>query len=273
MDVGDDPKKWQQLREKREKEKAAKKEQEENEIREARTKKRRKENEALEFKPGLRVMVTDLASNTDKNGSLGTLVEFITAKDRWAVQFDSGSRNNFKIDNLVLQEEKEGPRDCADDNEEAPTAKIYVTNLSEDTTQAHLIKLFGGIGTIARTPVRDSKGKSKGFADTWPYAVKLYKPGANRGDALVEFEDRNAAKAATKTFNGHKLNGSVIGVTYAGGGGKKAEEKPRDRDRSRSRERIEKLERERQRELANVMKHIEATRPIDDAAVSRYFGK
>mmetsp|Transcript_7879 Transcript_7879/g.8615 ORF Transcript_7879/g.8615 Transcript_7879/m.8615 type:complete len:126 (+) Transcript_7879:119-496(+) len=102
MDVGDDPKKWQQLREKREKEKAAKKEQEENEIREARTKKRRKENEALEFKPGLRVMVTDLASNTDKNGSLGTLVEFITAKDRWAVQFDSGSRNNFKIDNLVL---------------------------------------------------------------------------------------------------------------------------------------------------------------------------
>merc|ERR1711924_290757 len=97
-----------------------------------------------------------------------------------------------------------------------------------------LEKLFGGIGTIARSPIKrehlswkflkdenDAKGRkgtSKGFQDEWPLAIKLYKPGKEGGDAQVEYTDRLAAKAAVNTFNGFKLKDNSIGVKYAGQG-------------------------------------------------------
>lgn len=182
--------------------------------------KEKEEKEDLEFKSGRRVVVHGLAKNPEKNGAIGVLGDFNKEKARWAVDFSSGSSNNFKEDNLeVLPDVKED-----DDDEEAPTAKIYITNLSADTTDKDLIALFGGLGVIAKETQRSSKGGAKGFADQWPYAVKLYKPGRDKGDGCLEYQDKLAAKAAIRTYNGYRLKGSRIGVAYAGTG-KKYEER------------------------------------------------
>lgn len=262
-DVGDDPEQWKALRDKAAKERLAKKEEEESVGRDARCKTRREENEKFTFKPGLQVMVQDLASNKDKNGSIGELVEYIAAKGRWTVLFGNKTTNNFKIDNLVIQDVQ--PQIMEEDVGEIPTAKIYITNLSKDTNESHLIHLFGGIGALAKEPLKNAKGKSKGYADEWPFAVKLYKPGVEGGDACVEFIDKCSARAAIKTYNGHSLRGSTIQVAYAGGGGKKDE----PRERSRSRERIQKMEKERLAALAAVSSRIKENEPISE---SKYFG-
>jgi len=269
-DAGDDPEKWKELREKREKEKKAAQEKEENELREKRLKERRQENEKKDFKEGMQVMVLDLSGNNERNGSIGKLVEYIKSKDRWAVRFGNGAQNNFKIDNLEIQKAVEGAAGAeeeAEDDGEIPTAKVYITNLSAATKEQDLIGLFAGIGTIAKEPKRNAKGKTKGFADEWPFAVKLYKPGTDGGDALVTYMERGSARAAIKAFNGHTLKGSTIGVKYAGGGGSADDTKPRMR--SRSRERIAQLEKDRLRELAAVSARIKDSVPISE---SKYFG-
>lgn len=201
-------------------------------------------SDSKEFKVGMKVVVVGLQNNPEKNGSLGTLDSYVVEKQRWAVEFHNGSRNNFKVDNLQLVDEAPAAfASTEDDNADIPTSKIYITNLSADTTHEHLIALFSKIGLLAREPVLNAKGKSKGFEDEWPFAVKLYKPGREGGDACVQFVDKAAAKAAMKTYNGHVLRGSAISVEYAGGGGgakEKAEKKARDR--SRSKERLAELE-------------------------------
>merc|ERR1712070_1037910 len=78
------------------------------------------------------------------------------------------------------------------------------------------LAFFSQIGTLAREPVRDAKGHGKGFPDEWPFAVKLYKPGKEGGDACVQYVDKCAAKAAIKAYNGHFLKGTSIKVEYAG---------------------------------------------------------
>jgi len=178
------------------------------------------EKEDLEFRSGRRVVVHGLKNNPEKNGAIGILGDFNKEKSRWMVEFSSGSSNNFKEENLeVLPDVVED-----DDDEEIPTSKIYITNLAADTTDKDLIALFGGLGVIAKEPQRSSKGGAKGFADQWPYAVKLYKPGRDKGDGCLEYQDKLAAKAAIKTYHGYRLKGSRIGVAYAGTG-KKYEER------------------------------------------------
>jgi len=215
--------------EKRKKEREQQRLQEENQLQS----KSMKVSDSKEFKVGMKIVVVGLQNNPEKNGSLGTLVSYVTEKQRWAVEFHNGSRNNFKVENLQLVDEMPATSaNIGDDNCDIPTSKVYISNLSAETTHDHLIALFSKVGLLAREPVLNAKGKSKGFEDEWPFAVKMYKPGREGGDACVQFVDKEAAKAAIKAYNGHVLRGSIIGVEYAGGGGgakERAEQKAKDR--------------------------------------------
>jgi len=225
--------------EKRKKERLQQRLQEDNQLQS----KSMKVSDSKDFKVGMKVVVVGLQNNPDKNGSLGTLFTYVTEKQRWTVEFHNGSRNNFKVENLQLVDEMPAASaSTGDDNGDIPTPKIYISNLSADTTHDHLIALFSKIGLLAREPVLNAKGKSKGFEDEWPFAVKLYKPGHEGGDACVQFVDKAAAKAAINVYNGHVLRGSIIGVEYAGGGGGAKERAvQKARDRSRSKERLAEL--------------------------------
>jgi len=196
-----------------------------------------------ELKAGSQVRIQGLQKNPEKNGSIGTLVEFNEAKGRWLVEFASGATNNFKAENLEVVMAAAAEPD--DDNEEIPTPKVYISNLSADTTVADLIQLFSGLGQLAKEPVRNSKGSKEGFADQWPPACKLYRPGRPNGDGCLEYVDKFAARAAIKTYNGYKLKGNKISVAYAGQGRKYESreltpswvERNAGRDRSGSRDR------------------------------------
>merc|ERR1712176_1352763 len=98
------------------------------------------------------------------------------------------------------------------------TSKVYVTNLSKETKVDDLVSLFSKQGMLARTPQKDHKGRPQGFPDEWPFAVKIYKPGSDGGDALVEYVDKESARSAIKSLNGHLLLGATINVQIAGGG-------------------------------------------------------
>jgi len=173
----------------------------------------------VELKPGMAVMVQGLQKNPEKNGAIGTLLEYNEEKSRWVVEFPSSATNNFKAENLEPM--AEGDKETAeDDDEDPPTPKVYITGLDSSVVEQDLVQLFSGLGALAKEPVRNSKGSAKGFRDEWPFAVKIYKPGKKDGDACVEYMDKMAAKAAIKTFNGYKLKGSKITVQYAGQGKK-----------------------------------------------------
>merc|ERR1712176_1606931 len=102
----------------------------------------------MELRKGRQVIVHGLQKNPEKNGAIGTLVEFNKEKGRWVVDFAMGT-NNFKPENLrVVQESKD-----EDDDTEPPTCKIYISRLSADVTEDDLIELFGSIGQIAKVPV------------------------------------------------------------------------------------------------------------------------
>lgn len=239
------------LKERAEKMKKAKQVGEQAEAREARLKKI-KISGSREFKVGLQVMVTGLQKNPDKNGSMGTLVKYVEEKGRWAVEFHSGSTNNFLADNLEIVEKpgEEAASSAAgagkgqgEDDAEIPTSKIYISGLSAETSREHLVELFSSIGMIDKEPVLNAKGKTKGYSDEWGLSVKLYKPGQENGDAAIKFVDKVAAKSAIKTFNGHSLKGSIITVQFAGGEWAVAAAEAKKRSRSRSRERLAELER------------------------------
>eukprot|EP00747_Dinoflagellata_sp_TGD_P003611 gnl/TRDRNA2_/TRDRNA2_109322_c0_seq1.p1 gnl/TRDRNA2_/TRDRNA2_109322_c0~~gnl/TRDRNA2_/TRDRNA2_109322_c0_seq1.p1 ORF type:complete len:276 (+),score=61.94 gnl/TRDRNA2_/TRDRNA2_109322_c0_seq1:69-896(+) len=243
IDAAKDPEGYARLlKEREEKYKRDKKEEKQRQLC-AEVLRQHKAAASQEPKPGRRAVVHGLQKNPEKNGSIGILQEYISDKDRWCVLFDSGSTNNFKMDNLLIIEDEVPETAAAADESEIPTPKIYVKGLTADTTKDHLIKLFGGIGTLAREPLRNAKGSTKGYEDEWPFAVKLYKPGQDGGDAMVEFVDKCSAKAAIKTFDGYTLKGARISVEYAGGGEEWKEKVGKPRERSRSRERLAEIAR------------------------------
>jgi len=76
--------------------------------------------------------------------------------------------------------------------------KIYVGNLSYQTTEADLTSLFEQVGTVESVQVitdRDS-GRSKGFA-------------------FVQMSDHEAAEKAIAQFNGKEVNGRELTVNEA----------------------------------------------------------
>lgn len=157
-----------------------------------------------------------MQKNPEKNGAIGTLLEYNEDKQRWAVEFPSSATNNFKVDNIEPYAVNAALDNMKD--EDIPTPKIFITNLAADTTVDELIKTFGSVGLIAKEPQRDSRGQKQGFPDEWPPNVKLSKPGRRGTDAKLEYEDKCAARAAIIAFDGSKLKGNKITVCFAGQG-------------------------------------------------------
>ena len=76
--------------------------------------------------------------------------------------------------------------------------KLYVGNLSYETTDAELSQLFGAHGTVQSAQVimdRDT-GRSKGFG-------------------FVEMDSGEQAQAAITALNGHEVNGRALTVNEA----------------------------------------------------------
>ncbi|GAB1454889.1 MAG: RNA-binding protein [Spirochaetia bacterium] len=85
--------------------------------------------------------------------------------------------------------------------------KIYVGNLSYETSDARLVELFSAHGQVlsARTIVDRDSGRSKGFA-------------------FVEMGTEGEARAAIAALNGMELDGRQLKVN-------ESIEKPRNNDR------------------------------------------
>jgi len=79
-----------------------------------------------------------------------------------------------------------------------PTKNIYVGNLSYQTTEEELRKIFAPYGSVERVsiPLDSVTGKSRGFA-------------------FVEMQDENAATAAIRALNGSELRGRTLLVNKA----------------------------------------------------------
>jgi cold-inducible RNA-binding protein len=82
--------------------------------------------------------------------------------------------------------------------DEAMTKKLYVGNLSYDTTEASLSELFGAIGEVQSVALITDRmsGRSKGFA-------------------FVEMADDSAAQEAINQLNERELDGRTIKVAPA----------------------------------------------------------
>jgi len=91
--------------------------------------------------------------------------------------------------------------------------KLYVGNLSYETTETELQKLFGEVGPVVSTAIitDNASGRSKGFG-------------------FVEMETEQAAQAAIERLNNHEVNQRNIVVNEArppkersfGGGGRRS---------------------------------------------------
>ncbi|CCI42269.1 unnamed protein product [Albugo candida] len=91
-------------------------------------------------------------------------------------------------------------------------ARIYISNLPDDVTVDELQETFGAIGIVAR------EKQKRGFKDQWPFKIKLYtdETGKFKGDAVLTYEDANAARTAPSFFNGSEIRGKSIKVELAG---------------------------------------------------------
>ena len=76
--------------------------------------------------------------------------------------------------------------------------KLYVGNLSFDTTQQDLEKLFAEIGTVTSTNIIEDR-----------------ETGRPRGFGFVEMSSTEEGKAAIEQFNGKEVNGRNLTVNEA----------------------------------------------------------
>jgi RNA recognition motif-containing protein len=77
-------------------------------------------------------------------------------------------------------------------------AKLFVGNVSFETTKDELERLFSDVGELAEVflPTDRETGRPRGFA-------------------FVEFTSASSAQAATQRFDGYELNGRVLRVNEA----------------------------------------------------------
>ncbi|PPR86979.1 hypothetical protein GOBAR_AA33712 [Gossypium barbadense] len=80
-------------------------------------------------------------------------------------------------------------------------SRIYITNLPPDVTIEELRDLFGGIGQVGRIK------QKRGYKDQWPWNIKIYTDdkGNQKGDAVLSYEDPQAAHSAGSFFNNHVI--------------------------------------------------------------------
>ena len=76
--------------------------------------------------------------------------------------------------------------------------KLFVGNLSEETTSTEISDLFSAVGVVQSCQVVADRetGRSKGFG-------------------FVEMDSREAANAVKEKFNGHSLHGKILKVDEA----------------------------------------------------------
>ncbi|XP_038990568.1 transcription initiation factor TFIID subunit 15b-like [Hibiscus syriacus] len=90
-------------------------------------------------------------------------------------------------------------------------SRIYISNLPPDVTIEELRDLFGGIGQVGRIK------QKRGYKDQWPWNIKIYtdEEGNQKGDAVLSYEDPQAAHSAGSFFNNHSMRGYTINVAMA----------------------------------------------------------
>mmetsp|Transcript_22301 Transcript_22301/g.39954 ORF Transcript_22301/g.39954 Transcript_22301/m.39954 type:complete len:307 (-) Transcript_22301:517-1437(-) len=122
---------------------------------------------------------------------------------------DRASRGSSSRDNAPVRRPGAGSQEARDPNDD--NTRIYITNLPADTTEEELAQYFGGLGMIAR------KKQKRGYPDQWPYKITLYtdEQGKFKGDAVLAYEDPNAAQSAPEFFNQTEFKGVKIGVEPA----------------------------------------------------------
>ncbi|KAF4320648.1 hypothetical protein BBO99_00005442 [Phytophthora kernoviae] len=111
------------------------------------------------------------------------------------------------------QPKASGAWDPAKEALEDPTwARIYISDLPTDITSDELQEMFGAIGIVAR------EKQKRGYKDQWPFKIKIYtdNDGKAKGDAVLTYEDANAARTAPEFFNGSEIRGKTIKVELAG---------------------------------------------------------
>ncbi|KAL3667084.1 hypothetical protein V7S43_008026 [Phytophthora oleae] len=111
------------------------------------------------------------------------------------------------------QPKASGAWDPAKEALDDPTwARIYISNLPTDATSDELQEMFGAIGIVAR------EKQKRGYKDQWPFKIKIYTDadGKPKGDAVLTYEDSNAARTAPEFFNGAGMRGKTIKVELAG---------------------------------------------------------
>ncbi len=74
--------------------------------------------------------------------------------------------------------------------------KLYINNLSKETDEAELRRLFSMAGKV-----------------TWVAIARGRYSQESRGIALIEMEGENSVRRALKRFNGVHLQGSIIAVS------------------------------------------------------------
>ncbi|OMP02391.1 hypothetical protein COLO4_11127 [Corchorus olitorius] len=88
-------------------------------------------------------------------------------------------------------------------------SRIYISNLPPDVTTEELRELFGGIGQVGRIK------QKRGYKDQWPWNIKIYtdEKGNPKGDAVLSYEDPQAAHSAGDFFNkAAKVATEVVGT-------------------------------------------------------------
>jgi len=91
--------------------------------------------------------------------------------------------------------------------------KIYVGNLSFETTEDQLRELFAQYGSVDRA-----------------YIITDRSTGRSRGFGFIEMQDDEAAEAAISALNGSEFNGRKLAVDHArpaGGGSGRGESRGR----------------------------------------------
>lgn len=101
--------------------------------------------------------------------------------------------------NSGAQPAASGSWDSKKEAENDPTwARIYISNLPDDVTSDELQEMFGALGVVAR------EKQKRGYKDQWPFKIKIYTDdsGKPKGDAVLTYEDANAARTAPSFFDG-----------------------------------------------------------------------
>ena len=78
------------------------------------------------------------------------------------------------------------------------SVKLYVGNLSPDTTSEEICELFSNVGVVGLCRLMEDR-----------------ETGRSRGFAFVEIDSEEAAQTAKAKLNGHELHGKTLKVNDA----------------------------------------------------------